>query len=138
VSRVGGAAQIKAMKTLAGPLRLELAQFRELEAFAQFGSDLTKDTLERLDQGRRIVEILKQPQNAPLPVEQQVIVFYAVTKRHFKDIAAANIQETERAFIQFFLDKHDDILNKIRVEKQISNELGEAIESAIAAFKSTL
>lgn len=138
VSRVGGAAQIKAMKTLAGPLRLELAQFRELEAFAQFGSDLTKDTLERLDQGRRIVEILKQPQNAPLPVEQQVILFYAVTKKHFGGVAVTDIQKTENEFLKFFLEKHDYILNKIRTEKQISKKLGEAIESAIAEFKTTL
>jgi F-type H+-transporting ATPase subunit alpha len=135
VSRVGGAAQIKAMKSLAGPLRLELAQFRELESFAQFGSDLTKDTLERLDQGRRIVEVLKQAQNAPLPVEQQVLVFYAITKKHFSSVAVDNIQATEAAFLRFFLDKHEDILEKIRTEKQISKELGEAIERAISTFK---
>ncbi|MCL2047940.1 MAG: F0F1 ATP synthase subunit alpha [Defluviitaleaceae bacterium] len=135
VSRVGGAAQIKAMKALAGPIRLELAQFRELESFAQFGSDLTKDTLERLDQGRRIVEVLKQPQNAPVPVEKQVLVFYAVTKKHFKDIEAANIQKTEADLLKFFEAKHGEILNKIRTEKQISTELGEAIEAALAEFK---
>ncbi|MCL2215476.1 MAG: F0F1 ATP synthase subunit alpha [Defluviitaleaceae bacterium] len=138
VSRVGGAAQIKAMKTLAGPLRLELAQFRELEAFAQFGSDLTKDTLERLDQGRRIVEILKQPQNNPLPVEQQVLLFYAVTKKHFADVSVEDIQATERAFLKFFIENHDSILSQIRTEKAISKELGEDLEKAIAAFKATI
>jgi F-type H+-transporting ATPase subunit alpha len=138
VSRVGGAAQIKAMKTLAGPLRLELAQFRELESFAQFGSDLTADTLARLNQGRRIVEILKQPQNNPLPVEQQVILFYAITKKHFGGVAVENIQETERAYLKFFIDRHEDILTKIRTEKQISKDLGEEIEKAIAAFKATI
>jgi F-type H+-transporting ATPase subunit alpha len=135
VSRVGGAAQIKAMKTLAGPLRLELAQFRELEAFAQFGSDLTKDTLERLDQGRRIVEILKQPQNSPLPVEQQVLLFYAVTNKKLSDVAVADIQATEREFLKYFIDNHDGILTKIRTEKAISKELGKEIEDAISAFK---
>jgi F-type H+-transporting ATPase subunit alpha len=138
VSRVGGAAQIKAIKSLAGPLRLELAQFRELESFAQFGSDLTKDTLDRLNQGRRIVEILKQPQNAPLPVEQQVLVFYAITRKHFGDVEVANIQETEKAFIAFFLDKHSNILDEIRDKKQISKELEEEIKKAIDAFKATL
>jgi F-type H+-transporting ATPase subunit alpha len=138
VSRVGGAAQIKAIKSLAGPLRLELAQFRELEAFSQFGSDLTKDTLERLDQGRRIVEILKQPQNAPLPVEQQVLIFYAVTRKHFANVAVADIQETERAFVKFLVEKHDDILTTIRTEKQISKDTESKIESALVAFKATL
>lgn len=138
VSRVGGAAQIKAMKVVAGPLRLELAQFRELESFAQFGSDLTKDTLERLDQGRRIVEILKQPQNAPLPVEEQVLLFYAITKKHFGDVAVEDIQKTEKLFLTFFREKHDDILAKIRAEKQIGKELGVEVESAIENFKATL
>ncbi|MCL2355657.1 MAG: F0F1 ATP synthase subunit alpha [Defluviitaleaceae bacterium] len=138
VSRVGGAAQIKAMKSVAGPLRLELAQFRELETFAQFGSDLTKDTLERLDQGRRIVEILKQAQNAPLPVEQQVLLFYAITKKHFGGVPVENIQKTEKEFLTFFAEKHDDILARIRVEKQIGEELGAKVESAIADFKATI
>ena len=138
VSRVGGAAQVKAMKALAGPIRLELAQFRELEAFSQFGSDLTKDTLERLDQGKRIVEILKQPQNAPIPVEMQVLLFYAVTKKHFSSIAAPDIQATEIAFTQYFNDNHQEILAKLREEKQISKELGEEIEKACISFKATL
>ena len=133
VSRVGGAAQISAMKKIAGPLRLELAQFRELEAFAQFGSDLTKDTLERLNQGRRIVEILKQPQNAPLPVEQQVLVFYAITKRMLSNFAVEDMQKTERELLQYFVENHSDILAKIREEKKIDG-LEPAIDSAIAAF----
>jgi len=136
VSRVGGAAQIAAMKKLAGPLRLELAQFRELESFAQFGSDLTKDTLDRLNQGRRIVEILKQPQNMPLPVEQQVLLFYAITKKHFADTAVADIQATEAAFLKFFIDRHEDILAKIRTDKKIDG-LETAIDEAVEAFKAT-
>ena len=134
VSRVGGAAQIKAMKTLAGPLRLELAQFRELESFAQFGSDLTADTLERLNQGRCIVEILKQPQNNPLSVEQQVVLFYAVTKRHFAGIPVANIQATGDALLKYFAEHHDKILTTIRTEKAISKELDGEIKVAIKAF----
>ena len=137
VSRVGGAAQIKAMKALAGPIRLELAQFRELETFAQFGSDLTKDTLDRLNQGRRTVEVLKQPQNAPLPVEQQVIVFYALTNRHFGDFPIEEIQSVEADFIKFFVEKHDNILAKIRTEKAISKELQAELEKAIEAFKAS-
>jgi len=137
VSRVGGSAQINAMKKLAGPLRLELAQFRELESFAQFGSDLTKDTLERLNQGKRIVEILKQPQNSPLPVEQQVLVFYAITRKHFSDVAVEDIIETEAKFRKFFLDKHPDILDKIRTMKKIDG-MESAIDEAIKAFKATL
>jgi F-type H+-transporting ATPase subunit alpha len=138
VSRVGGAAQIKAIKSLAGPLRLELAQFRELEAFAQFGSDLSRDTLDRLDQGRRIVEILKQPQNAPLPVEQQVVLFYAITKKHFTAIAVDEIQAVETAFLKFFTESRNDILTKIRTEKQISDSTNAELEASMKTFKETL
>jgi F-type H+-transporting ATPase subunit alpha len=137
VSRVGGSAQIKAMKTLAGPLRLELAQFRELESFAQFGSDLTADTLERLNQGRCIVEILKQPQNSPLPVEQQVVLFYAVTKRHFSDIPVAEVQAAGDALLKYFVEHHNDILTTIRTEKAISKELDGKVKEAVRAFKAS-
>jgi len=116
---------------------LELAQFRELESFAQFGSDLTKDTLDRLDQGRRIVEILKQPQNAPLPVEEQVLLFYAITNHHFSDVAPADIQATETDFTRYMREMNNDIYTKIREEKKISKELAETIEKAIQAFKAT-
>ena len=133
VSRVGGAAQIAAIKKLAGPLRLELAQFRELESFAQFGSDLTKDTLDRLNQGRRIVEILKQPQNAPLPVEQQVLLFFAITRKHFSGVEVEDIQTVERAFLKYFVDNHAQLLDKIRTDKKIDGIEAE-IESAIVAF----
>jgi F-type H+-transporting ATPase subunit alpha len=137
VSRVGGSAQINAMKKLAGPLRLELAQFRELESFAQFGSDLTKDTLDRLNQGRRIVETLKQPQNNPLPVEQQVLVFYAITRRHFSDVPVERIQETEVAFLKFLTERHSNILDSIRINKKVDG-LESSIDEAIKSFKATL
>jgi len=136
VSRVGGSAQIKAMRSLAGPIRLELAQFRELEAFAQFGSDLTKDTLDRLDQGKRIVEILKQPQNAPLPVEDQVLLFYAVTHKHFSHLPASAIQEIERELLKYFKENRPEILTRIRTEKEVSKDLADEIEKSIASFKS--
>jgi len=135
VSRVGGAAQVSAMKKLSGPLRLELAQFRELEAFAQFGSDLTADTLERLDHGRRIIEVLKQPQNSPMPVEQQVLVLFAITRKHFSDIPVEDVQTAERGMLQHFINNHDDILTKIRTEKKIDG-LEKDIEDAINTFKS--
>jgi len=134
VSRVGGAAQIPAMKRLAGPLRLELAQFRELESFAQFGSDLTKDTLERLNQGKRIVETLKQPQNSPLPVEQQVLVFFAISKRFFADFDIENIGQIEEDFLKYFEDNHPDILSTIRSRKKI-DDMEEDIWNAFMAFK---
>ncbi|MCL2372209.1 MAG: F0F1 ATP synthase subunit alpha [Defluviitaleaceae bacterium] len=134
VSRVGGAAQIAAVKKLAGPLRLELAQFRELESFAQFGSDLAADTLERLNQGRRIVEIFKQPQNRPMPVEQQVILYYAIMKKHFSNIPVEEIQATEAALLQHMNDHHEDILETIYHDKQI-DAVEDALEAAILAFK---
>ena len=141
VSRVGGAAQINAMKKIAGPLRLELAQFRELESFAQFGSDLTKDTLDRLNQGRRIVEILKQSQNQPLPVEQQVVVFYAITKKKLNDIPVDKIRPTETAMLKFFVDKHENILDKIRITKKIDgleSDIDAAIANFLTEYKKTL
>jgi len=137
VSRVGGAAQIPAMKKLAGPLRLELAQFRELEAFAQFGSDLTQDTLERLNQGRRIVETLKQPQNSPLPVEQQVLVFFAITKKLFAEFDAESVQQAEEDFLKYFEETHPDILAKIRTNKKIDG-VEKDIWDAFTEFKGTL
>jgi F-type H+-transporting ATPase subunit alpha len=138
VSRVGGAAQIGAMKRLAGPLRLELAQYRELAAFAQFGSDLSKDTLERLRQGERIVEILKQPQGAPLPVEEQVLLFYAVTNKYFARVNVEKMQQTEREFLIHFKDKHSDILAEVREQKKISQDLEAKIVTATKAFIETL
>ena len=93
VSRVGGSAQIKAMKKIAGPIRTELAQYRELASFAQFGSDLDADTKERLAQGERIKEVLKQPQYQPMPVEEQVMIIYAVTKKYLLDVPVKRIRK---------------------------------------------
>ncbi len=135
VSRVGGTAQIKAMKKIAGPIRLELAQYRELAAFAQFGSDLDKDTLERLRQGERIVEILKQAQYSTLSVEQQVFILYAVTKKYLASVNVEKVLDFERDILNFMDTKHSDILTEIRETKEISAELETRINSAIEEFK---
>jgi len=135
VSRVGGAAQIKAMKKLAGPIRIELAQYRELAAFSQFGSDLSQDTLDRLRHGERIVELLKQPQYSPLPVEQQVLTLYVLTNKYLSDIALEEIQEFNQRFLAFIDEAYSHILTEIREKKDISNELELEIKTAIDEFK---
>ena len=137
VSRVGGSAQIKAMKKLAGPLRVELAQYRELAAFAQFGSDMNKDTLDRLRQGERIVEILKQPQYEPMPVEQQVLVLYVLTHKYLADVYVEQTQEFANAFVSFVSGQHGGILDEIREKQEIPAELEEKIKQVIEAFKQT-
>jgi len=134
VSRVGGSAQIKAMKKIAGPLRIELAQYRELAAFAQFGSDLSKDTLDRLRHGERIVEILKQAQYAPMPVEQQVLLLYVLTRRFFVDVNVENVQKTEKDFLVFFKERYGGILDAIRTTEEISDDLEEKVDEAVTAF----
>jgi len=135
VSRVGGAAQIKAMKKLAGPIRIELAQYRELAAFSQFGSDLSQDTLDRLRHGERIVELLKQPQYSPLPVEQQVLTLYVLTNKYLSDIVLEEIQEFNQQFLAFIAEAYSHILTEIREKKDISNELELEIKTAIDEFK---
>jgi F-type H+/Na+-transporting ATPase subunit alpha len=102
VSRVGGNAQINAMRKIAGPLRLNLAQFRELAAFAEFGSELDASSLAQLERGRRVVEVLKQPQFAPVPVEEQVLVLYAVTEGHMDDIPVEDVRRFERELREYF------------------------------------
>jgi len=135
VSRVGGAAQIPAMKKISGPLRIELAQYRELASFAQFGSDLSKDTLERLRHGERIVEILKQPQYEPLAVELQVLVLFMLTNKHFANINVELVQKTAHEFLNFMNDRYYDVIVEIREKKEISDELGEKIKTAAEEFK---
>ncbi len=136
VSRVGGAAQIKAMKKIAGPIRLELAQYRELAAFAQFGSELDKSTRDRLTQGERIVEILKQPQYRPMSVAHQVLILFAVTKKYLMDIPLSDIQRFEAEFMEYVDTKHTDIVQEIATTGQVSEELEEKIDSMIKKFKS--
>ncbi|MDE7013797.1 MAG: F0F1 ATP synthase subunit alpha [Kineothrix sp.] len=135
VSRVGGAAQIKAMKKIAAPIRVELAQYRELAAFSQFGSDLDADTKEKLAQGERIKEILKQPQYQPMPVQYQVIIIYAATNKYLLDVQVADIIRFEKEFFEFLDTKYPEIPNSIKEEKQISDETDAALKKAIDEFK---
>ncbi len=135
VSRVGGAAQIKAMKKIAAPIRVDLAQYRELAAFAQFGSELDADTKEKLAQGERIKEVLKQPQYKPMPVEYQVIIIYVATNKYLLDVPVEKITEFEKDFFEFLDTKYPEIPQNIRTEKVISDETEELLKKAIAEFK---
>ena len=137
VSRVGGSAQIKAMKKIAGPIRTELAQYRELAAFSQFGSELDADTKERLAQGERIKEILKQPQYQPMAVQYQVIIIYAATKKYLLDIPVENILRFEKEFFEFLDTKYPEIPESIATQKQISDETDAALQKALAEFKAS-
>ncbi|HYL29549.1 MAG TPA: F0F1 ATP synthase subunit alpha [Gemmatimonadales bacterium] len=135
VSRVGGNAQIKAMKQVAGPLRLSLAQYRELEAFAQFGSDLDAATQKQLARGARLVEVLKQPQYQPMPVEKQVAVIYAVTNGHLDDVQVPHIRQWEREFLTYLEAKSPKVLDAIRTKKTLDDETTQGLKAAITAFK---
>jgi F-type H+/Na+-transporting ATPase subunit alpha len=136
VSRVGGAAQIKAMKKVGGTLKLDLAQFRELEAFAQLGTELDAATQSQLDRGYRIVEILKQPQNKPLPVEEQVLVIFSVTKGFMDKVPVNKIRECEAFLVEHFKTHHSDELSSIKTDKVIKDEavLGNKIKDVIDTF----
>ena len=135
VSRVGGAAQIKAMKKIAAPIRTELAQYRELASFAQFGSELDADTKEKLAQGERIKEVLKQPQYQPMPVQYQVIIIYAVTKRFLLDVPVEDITRFEKEFFDYLDTKHPEIPEAIAEEKVISDATEEKLVKALNDFK---
>ncbi len=135
VSRVGGAAQIKAMKKIAAPIRVELAQYRELAAFSQFGSELDADTKEKLAQGERIKEILKQPQYKPMPVEKQVIIIYAATNKYLLDIPTDDIGEFEKGLFEYIDTKYPEIFEGIRETKQIDESLEEVVVKSINEFK---
>ena len=135
VSRVGGSAQIKAMKKIAGPIRIDLAQYRELAAFAQFGSELDADTTERLAQGSRIKEMLKQPQYQPMPVEYQVIIIYAATRKYLLDIPVEKVLEFEKGLFEFIQTKYPEVPEAIKEEKIISEKTEEVLINAINEFK---
>jgi len=135
VSRVGGSAQIKAMKKIAGSIRIDLAQYRELAAFAQFGSDLDADTKEKLDQGARIKEILKQPQYQPMPVEYQVIIIYAATKKFLLDIAVEDVLAFEKGLFEFLDTKYPEIPAFIRDNKQMDDATENKLVTAIKEYK---
>ena len=135
VSRVGGDAQVKAMKKVAGHLRLELSQYRELAAFAQFGSDLDKATQARLIRGERTVEILKQGQYQPMPVEEQVVVIYAATNGYLDSLPVEQVRKFEAGFLQFLRTERPEILEEIRTTGQLPEELEEKLKQAIVDFK---
>lgn len=135
VSRVGGSAQIKAIKKIAAPIRVELAQYRELAAFAQFGSELDDDTKEKLAQGERIKEVLKQPQYKPMPVEYQVIIIYAVTNKYLIDIPTADVLRFQDELFDFIATKYPEIPNEIKDTKVMSDDNEAALVKAIKEFK---
>ncbi|MBD5645205.1 F0F1 ATP synthase subunit alpha [Clostridium botulinum] len=135
VSRVGGNAQIKAMKQVAGTLRLELAQYRELAAFSQFGSDLDKESVKRLEKGKRLVEILKQPQYGPMPVEKEIIILYAAVNNHLIDIPVNKIKEFEKELFNYIDTHYRDIGKDILEHKQLTDELKSKLDKAINDFK---
>lgn len=135
VSRVGGSAQIKAMKKIAAPIRTELAQYRELAAFAQFGSELDADTKEKLAQGERIKEILKQPQYKPMAVQYQVIIIYVATNKYLLDVAVEDITRFETELFEFLDTKYPEVPTKIAEEKVISDETEATLKKAIEEFK---
>ncbi len=134
VSRVGGSAQVKAMRQVAGSLRLDLAQFRELAAFAQFGSDLDKATLNQLNRGRRLVEVLKQPQYQPLPVEKQVTILFAANNGYLDTVAVEHVREYESSLYQFLEMRRPEVLTSLAAKKQIDDELKAALTAALKEF----
>ncbi len=138
VSRVGSSAQTKAMKKVAGKIRLELAQFRELEAFMQFASDLDDDTKARIESGRRYVELLKQPQNNPMPFYKQVVSIYAANNGLFNHVPVADVRKTEDAFLSFIERDRKDIFTTIETGRELTDEVLEKINKAIEDFKQTL
>ena len=135
VSRVGGAAQIKAMKKIAAPIRVELAQYRELAAFAQFGSDLDKATAEQLAQGERIREMLKQPQYSPMPVEHQILIIFAATQKYLLDIPTADVLRFQDALIELVETKYSEVTQSIRDTKALSDEMKDKLVQAIEECK---
>src|ERR671935_1372382 len=137
VSRVGSSAQIRAMKKVAGRLKLDLAQFRELAAFAQFGSDLDKATRDRINRGQHITEILKQPQYQPMPVEQQVMIIYAANNGYLDDIPLDKVKEAEANFHLFMSSNHPEIVRFMAETKDLSDETAQALKSAIEEWKRT-
>jgi F-type H+-transporting ATPase subunit alpha len=135
VSRVGGSAQIKAMRSVAGSLRLDLAQYRSLAAFAQFGSDLDKASQAQLNRGQRLTELLKQDQFSPLPVEKQVISIYAGVNGHIDDIPVSDVRRFDAELLSFVENAHSDMLQTIREKKELSNEVKKSLDDVIKEFK---
>ena len=124
------------MKKVAGGIKLELAQYRELSAFAQFGSELDKETQDRLDHGKRIMEILKQPQYSPMRVEKQVMILYAVTHKYLDDVPVERVKEFEREFLEYMESNHPRVGESIKTEKTITEETEKELKSGIENFSS--
>jgi F-type H+-transporting ATPase subunit alpha len=137
VSRVGSAAQTKAMKKVAGPLKLDLAQYRALAAFAQFASDLDKATRDQLTRGEKLSEIVKQPQYQPLPVEKQVAILYVATKGQLDDIPTPRVKEFEAGFYRLLEAERPEILEKLGRTKALDDEITKALDDAVAAYRTT-
>ena len=137
VSRVGGAAQIKAIKQVSGTLRLDLAQYRELQAFAQFASDLDESSRKQLERGQKMVEVLKQPPYSPLPVENQVVIIFAGAKGYLDDIATANVTKFEAELYPYIEAKYPEIFEQIRTKKVLDKEVEEILHKALKDFKAT-
>jgi F-type H+-transporting ATPase subunit alpha len=135
VSRVGGNAQVRAMRKVAGPLRLELAQYREMAAFAQFGSDLDPATKRQLDRGERLVEVMKQGQFAPLPVEKQIVIIYAATNGYLDALPVAAIQRYERELYAFLDARHPEVLAELRERKELTDAVRAKLDAALGAFR---
>nr|HRC87458.1 F0F1 ATP synthase subunit alpha [Thermoanaerobaculia bacterium] len=135
VSRVGGAAQIKAMKEVAGSLRLDLSQYRELESFAAFASDLDEASKAQLSRGARLVELLKQPQYSPLPVEEQVVAIFLGTKGHLDSVPVADVSRFEAEFLEHLRGGDSGILSDIKTTQKLSEETEEALNKAVLSFK---
>ena len=134
VSRVGGAAQTKAMKKIAGPIRVELAQYRELAAFSQFGSDLDKETRDRLAQGERIIEVLKQPQYTPKSVADQILILYAATRKYLMDVEVTEVARFQEEFIDFIDTKYSDLKAKLAGKDGLTKELDQQIAGILDEF----
>jgi F-type H+-transporting ATPase subunit alpha len=134
VSRVGSSAQIKAMKQVAGKIKGELAQYREMAAFAQFGSDLDATTQRLLNRGARLTELLKQPQFSPLKTEEQVVVIYAGVNGYLDPLPVNKVREFEDGLLRYMRDGHADILDSIRNEKQISDATGAKLKDVVSSF----
>ena len=142
VSRVGGSAQVKAMRQVAGTMRMDMAQFRELEAFAQFGSDLDKSTQAQLNRGYKLVEILKQPQYQPLSMEKQVLILYAGTQGYCDDIPTEEVANYESQLYEFMESRQAEIMAEIGEKKELTDDLkakmNKALEEFGTMFKATL
>ena len=135
VSRVGGSAQIKSMKQVSSTLRLELAQYRELAAFSQFGSDLDPDSKRRLEKGKRIVEVLKQDQYSPMDVEKQIIILYAVVNDFLSDIKVSDVRKFEKGLLEYADTHFRELLRQIVTEKTLTDEIKSSIQKCIVEYK---